>query len=187
MTLALTFEARYPHVPEQVWRALTQPQALATWLMENNFEPYVGHCFQFRETTLPGLEIVIDCQVVALEPPKRLVYTWQTPGMLVPSMVTWTLTPIEGGTQLRLHHTGLTKAESALHPASFLQKQRPQPQVHPSSQTTSALSAMVGDSFRQDSVGAVALEPVSQALFEPDWHHRLTESLPQALAPPVTA
>jgi uncharacterized protein YndB with AHSA1/START domain len=41
----------YPHPPEKVWRALTDPQAIAQWLMKNNFEARVGHKFQFRATT----------------------------------------------------------------------------------------------------------------------------------------
>jgi hypothetical protein len=43
--------------------------------MENNFEPCLGDQFQFWDRSLPGLDIAIDCQVIALEAPKRLVYT----------------------------------------------------------------------------------------------------------------
>lgn len=31
----LQFEVTYPHTPERVWRALTDPKALAAWLMPN--------------------------------------------------------------------------------------------------------------------------------------------------------
>jgi len=186
MTQTLTFEAQYPHPPEQVWQALTQPQALSIWLMDNNFEPRVGHCFQFRETALPGLESVVNCQVLAVEPPRRLVYTWQTTGILVPSMVTWTLTPIDGGTQLRLHHTGLTKAASPLHPASFLQQQWSESNSY-SSRPTSALYSMTDHSIRQDSGVSVARYPVLNDRFESGWHYRLAENLPKTLAQLATA
>jgi uncharacterized protein YndB with AHSA1/START domain len=51
MNRDLRFEVTYPHPPEKVWRALTDPQAIAQWLMKNNFEARVGHKFQFRATT----------------------------------------------------------------------------------------------------------------------------------------
>ena len=96
-------EVYYPHPPEQVWRILTNRRALAAWLMENDFEPCLGHRFQFRNPLLPGLD-VIDCEVIALDAPKRLVYTWQERQTPYPSIVTWTLEPVQGGTQLKLEH-----------------------------------------------------------------------------------
>ena len=45
----LRFEATYPHPPERVWRALTDPKALAEWLMENDFEPRLGHQSRLAE------------------------------------------------------------------------------------------------------------------------------------------
>lgn len=49
----LLFEVRYPHTPERVWRALTDPKALAAWLMPNDFAPVVGHRFTFRAPPQP--------------------------------------------------------------------------------------------------------------------------------------
>jgi uncharacterized protein YndB with AHSA1/START domain len=43
-----------PHPPEDVWAALTDPQALAEWLMPNNFEPVVGRKFRFHVDPMPG-------------------------------------------------------------------------------------------------------------------------------------
>ena len=105
MMSGLMLSESYPHPPEKVWRALTQSEALATWLMDNNFEARVGHRFQFQDAS-SGMQVV-DCEVLALDPPRRLVYTWQTLAMVVPSTVTWVLTPVEGGTHVQLHHSGL--------------------------------------------------------------------------------
>lgn len=99
-------EVFYPHPPERVWRILTNRRALADWLMDNDFEPCLGCKFQFHNPLLPGLA-VIDCEVIALDAPKRLVYTWQERQMSYPSIVTWTLEPVPGGTQLRLEHRGV--------------------------------------------------------------------------------
>ncbi|MGH7999291.1 MAG: SRPBCC family protein [Brasilonema sp.] len=97
-------EVFYPHPPQRVWQVLTNRRALAAWLMENDFEPRVGHKFRFHDSTLPGLDESIDCEVIELDEPKRLSYTWQDKFMPKPSIVTWVLEPQEGGTQLRLEH-----------------------------------------------------------------------------------
>ncbi len=97
-------EIFYPYPPQKVWQVLTNRRALAAWLMENDFEPRVGHKFQFQDSTLPGLTETIDCEVIELDEPNRLSYTWQDKFMSHPSIVTWILEPQEGGTQLRLEH-----------------------------------------------------------------------------------
>ncbi|GAA6619596.1 SRPBCC domain-containing protein [Scytonema sp. NUACC26] len=97
-------EIFYPHPPEKVWQVLTNRRTLAAWLMENDFEPRVGHKFQFQDSTLPGISETIDCEVLELDEPNRLSYTWQDKFMSRPSIVTWILEPQEGGTKLRLEH-----------------------------------------------------------------------------------
>jgi uncharacterized protein YndB with AHSA1/START domain len=105
--LRLNMEVFYPYPPQQVWRVITNRRALAAWLMENDFEPRVGHKFRFQHSTLPGLDGSIDCQVIELDEPKRLSYTWQDKLMHQPSIVTWVLNPVDGGTRLQLEHKGL--------------------------------------------------------------------------------
>ncbi|MHC5856154.1 SRPBCC family protein [Nostoc sp.] len=73
----LNMEVFYPYPPQRVWQVLTNRQALAVWLMENDFEPRLGHKFRFVHSTLPGLEGDIDCQVIELDEPRRLAFTWQ--------------------------------------------------------------------------------------------------------------
>jgi uncharacterized protein YndB with AHSA1/START domain len=105
--LRLNMEVFYPHPPERVWRVITNRRTLAVWLMENDFEPRLGHKFRFQHSTLPGLDGNIDCQVIELDEPKRLSYTWQDKLMQQPSIVTWILNPVDGGTRLQLEHEGL--------------------------------------------------------------------------------
>jgi uncharacterized protein YndB with AHSA1/START domain len=101
----LKFEVVYPHPPDQVWRALTDPQAIAQWLMKNNFEPRVGHKFQFRVEPRPrGWSGVVDCEVLEADPPRRLVYSWCGSGLA--TTVSWTLEPVAESTRVRLEHTG---------------------------------------------------------------------------------
>lgn len=90
-------ELSYP--PEKIWRALTQPHLIAEWLMQSDFKPEVGHGFKF--TADWG---AVDCQVKAVEPHKTLSYSWDAYGL--ESVVTWTLTPTDAGTHLRMVQSG---------------------------------------------------------------------------------
>lgn len=104
MSQAVDLEVFYPHSPERVWQVLTNRRTLAAWMMENDFEPKLGHKFRFYSQPLPGLKTAIQCEVVELEEPTRLAYTWQEAATTEPALVVWTLTPVAGGTQLRLKH-----------------------------------------------------------------------------------
>lgn len=100
----LNKEVFYPYPREKVWQVITNSRALAAWLMENDFEPRVGCKFRFYSQSLPGIDTNIKCEVVEMDEPQRLVFTWQDCMMSQPSIVTWTLKVVEGGTQLRLEH-----------------------------------------------------------------------------------
>jgi uncharacterized protein YndB with AHSA1/START domain len=93
-----------PHPPEKIWRALTQGPLIKEWLMENDLQPVVGHKFNFRSTPAPNWNGVIDCEVLAVEPNKRLSYSWGALGL--ESVVVWTLVPTSGGTLVRMEHSG---------------------------------------------------------------------------------
>ena len=106
----LNFEARYPHPPARVWKALTDPEALAKWLFPNNFAPKLGH--RFEMVTTDGQER-IACEVVELEQGKRISFTWDGGEDEPPSVVSWTLEPDDdGGTHLTLEHQMLEPAAS---------------------------------------------------------------------------
>lgn len=102
----LLFRATYPHPPERVWHALTDPAALAAWLMPNDFAPIVGHRFTFRAPPQPWFDGVVRCEVQVVEPPHRLSYSWQGGPMRSPTTVTWTIEPHPVGSQLCLVHAG---------------------------------------------------------------------------------
>ena len=52
-TRSIVIEREMPHPPEKVWRALTQGPLIAEWLMQNDFQPVVGHSFNFRAAPMP--------------------------------------------------------------------------------------------------------------------------------------
>jgi uncharacterized protein YndB with AHSA1/START domain len=100
-----------PHSPGKIWRALTEGQLIEDWLMKNDFQPVVGHRFNFRAAPVPGWNGVIDGEVLVVEPNSRLSYSWSTMGM--ESAVTWTLTPAKGGTHVRMEHSGFRPDQEA--------------------------------------------------------------------------
>jgi len=106
-------ERVYPVGAAIVWEALTNPAALAEWLMPNNFRAEAGATFEFVTDPTPVCGSGITrCKVVALEPGKRMVWTWQRdagPGQspLPPMTVSWTLVPEGDATRLILEQTGL--------------------------------------------------------------------------------
>lgn len=100
----IVVEMEYAHSPARVWRALTDPRAIAAWLMDNDFAPHVGHRFTFRTTPAPGFDGIVRCEVLEVDEPRRLVYRWAGGG--IDTTVTWTLTPSPDGTHLRLVHDG---------------------------------------------------------------------------------
>lgn len=110
MENTIELQQTYSFAPERVWRALTDAAAIARWLMPNNFEPKVGHKFQFQDPNPHGGG-VINCEVLELDEPRKLVYTWDARGMN--TVVTWTLEAVPGGTRLRLVHTGFSGAQAA--------------------------------------------------------------------------
>lgn len=102
----IVVEAIYPHSIWQVWHALTNREALAAWLMPNDFEAQVGHRFTFHIAPQHGWSGIVECQVIELVAPRRVAYTWRGGHNQPETMVTFTLTPHERGTSLRLEHTG---------------------------------------------------------------------------------
>ncbi|KIT17335.1 SRPBCC family protein [Jannaschia aquimarina] len=64
------------HPPERVWRALTDSDAIAVWLMPNDFRPEVGHRFTMTTKPAPGFDGTVRCEVLTLDPPKELSFSW---------------------------------------------------------------------------------------------------------------
>jgi uncharacterized protein YndB with AHSA1/START domain len=103
-TRSVVIEKELPHPPQKIWRALTEGPLIKEWLMENDFQPAVGHAFTLRMKPMPGWNGIIECQVLTMEPCKTLSYTWGTLGL--GTVVTFTLTPTDTGTHLRVEQSG---------------------------------------------------------------------------------
>jgi uncharacterized protein YndB with AHSA1/START domain len=110
-TRSLVIEKELSYPPEKIWRALTEGPLIKEWLMENDFEPVVGHRFTLRSTPVPNWNGIIECQILLIEPNQKLSYSWGTLGM--GTVVTFTLTPTDAGTHLRLEQSGFGPDQEA--------------------------------------------------------------------------
>ena len=107
MKLDLSFDRVLSHPVEAVWASFTDPAALGEWLMANDFAPRRGHRFTFRGEPMPGWRGWTVCEVLEIEPPRRMVWAWQG-AEDDDTTVTIELTPVPEGTRLILRHTGDT-------------------------------------------------------------------------------
>ena len=106
-TETIAFEFDLPHAPAKIWRALTEPELLAEWLLpviDLNLTP--GAAFTFRRDPLPGWDGTVNCRVLEVDAPRKLRYAWVVGDM--DTVVTFTLTPMGSGTRLVLVQSGFT-------------------------------------------------------------------------------
>lgn len=105
MTITLELELR--HSPEKVWRALTEPQLLAEWLLPVlDLKLERGAAFRLQGPQFPDWDGIVHCKFVEIEPQRKLSYSWAAVGL--DTVVTFTLTPTAAGTHLLLVQSGFT-------------------------------------------------------------------------------
>ena len=113
--ISLDFEFRSSIT--QVWAALTDSRILDKWIYPNDFKAVVGHKFQFRAEPSQWWDGIIDGEVLEIDKPLRLRYTWISGGEH--TTVTWTLSKTENGsTKVHLDHVGF-EADQSFQGASY--------------------------------------------------------------------
>jgi uncharacterized protein YndB with AHSA1/START domain len=107
---AIRVDEFLPHPPAKVWRALTDADLMAKWLMPGDFRLEVGHRFTLRCDPIPAVRFggVVFCEVLAFEPERMLRIAWVDRGTDngLDSTVTWRLVPEGRGTRLFVEHEG---------------------------------------------------------------------------------
>lgn len=102
---SISFEFDLRHMPEKVWRALTDPVLLAEWLLPVvDLKLELGAAFSFKAQPQPGWDGAVNCRFVEIEAHRKLSYAWRVGGM--DTVVTFTLTPTASGTRLSLVQSG---------------------------------------------------------------------------------
>jgi len=110
MSESITAVWHFRQAPEQVWRALSEAERIAAWLMPNDFQAVVGHRFTFRTQPIPPhFDGIVQCEVLAVDPPRRLVYAWRGGGL--DTQVRFELAADGDGTVLHFEHSGFDTSQ----------------------------------------------------------------------------
>ena len=106
----------YPHSPEEVWRAVTDPGLVPLWTSTGRggtpqgFSPEVGNRFRFVGKPVPGWDGIVYCEVLEVEPPTLLRYSWSDSGGKA-TEVTYRIEPVGDATRFSYDHTGFRGVE----------------------------------------------------------------------------
>ena len=104
----------YRHPLERVWRALTEPTLIARWTKEGlggraeGFSAVAGTKFRFVAKPQPWWRGFVECEVIEVRMPSLLRYSWVGDDGDTPTLVTYQLEPIAGGTRFRFDHIGFS-------------------------------------------------------------------------------
>ncbi len=104
MSKTIRLQRVYPYSIEKLWFALTDREALAAWFMENDFELEQGREFHFRTDPAPGFDGVVNCQVLHIEAPRELAFSWR--GGPIDTVVRLRLEEVAGGVLLTMEQSG---------------------------------------------------------------------------------
>lgn len=111
MSHTLNMDFEYTTTAEKLWSALTDSKKLARWTLKNDFLPVVGHQFTFRDEPSEWWDGIVTGEVVAVEPPTRLSYTWGTGDER--HTVVWTLNDLGNGkVNLHLEQSGISSQQA---------------------------------------------------------------------------
>ncbi|MCR8842467.1 SRPBCC domain-containing protein [Paenibacillus sp. SC116] len=107
MSLKLELDFQYTTTIEKLWSAITDPNKLEKWVLPNDFKPEVGHHFQFRAEPNEWWDGLIEGEVLVVEEPGRLSYSWASGAEK--HLVVWTLQDLgDGKVNLHLEQTGFS-------------------------------------------------------------------------------
>ena len=114
-------EQFYPYPVARIWECLTNPGILREWSNLNKtvpFEARVGFTCTETAKPRPGWDGNMYFEVLEVIPEQKLVYSFRggpEPGVLnLDTIVIWSLVHQEGGTLLKLDHTGFTGLRGAM-------------------------------------------------------------------------
>jgi uncharacterized protein YndB with AHSA1/START domain len=109
MKFEVSVTRHYPQSIEKVWEGLTSEDAISEWLMPaRGLVAEVGCRFEMSCTNEDGDEDIYRCEVLELDPPKRMRWSWVLVGNEArgATEVEFRLKPKEDGTEVTVYHRG---------------------------------------------------------------------------------
>lgn len=108
----VTLDFQFTSSIEQVWKALTDSDKLEKWIWKNDFKPVVGEKFQFRSEPNEWWDGIVNGEVLEVDEPHTLSYTWASAGET--TTITWTLkTGPDGTTHMHFEQAGFSERTKA--------------------------------------------------------------------------
>ena len=105
MRSSIEFEIEYDFPVSEIWKALTEKEAMSEWLMPCDIVPVIGHKFQFTTKPFPGFDGNIHCEVLEVVENKLLSFSWSG-GPLENTKVSFRLQEKGNKTILHFTHNG---------------------------------------------------------------------------------
>jgi uncharacterized protein YndB with AHSA1/START domain len=96
MPKGISLDFQFTSPIDRVWTAMTDPITLSKWMYPNDFKAVVGHKFQFRAEPSQWWDGIVNCEVLEIEEPNKLKYSWISGGEM--TVVTWTMEQADDGT-----------------------------------------------------------------------------------------
>lgn len=107
-TNPITVEESIHASPEQVWKALTNKDAMKQWYFDlDAFKPEPGFEFQFTGQGLKGEQYLHLCKILEVIPQQKLKHSWTYKGFEGYSVVSFELFAEGEKTNVRLTHEGV--------------------------------------------------------------------------------
>jgi len=101
----IKFTIEYDFTISEVWKAITDKNAVSQWLMPCDIEPTVGHKFQFTTESNLFFNGIIDCEVLEVKENELFSYSWNG-GSLKHTIVIFRLKELNNKTVLDFEHNG---------------------------------------------------------------------------------
>lgn len=108
--------------PQAVWRTMIDPERAWRWLGAHDFAARIRHPFVIQPSrkrrAAHDLEGGVQCEIEVVEPNRRLRFSW-TYADRPRTEVVFILTPITGGTHVRVIHSGWGAFEDLVEPEAM--------------------------------------------------------------------
>lgn len=110
--IGLRIERRIAASIERVWTCLTTPDLIADWFFAVDFRPEIGHRFRIQGEPVTGWRGWTEVEVLELEPPRRMLWSFDCTAEAAPSRVLFELEQREDHVRLILTHEGFVPPET---------------------------------------------------------------------------